>query len=97
MPLALFALTIGAFAIGTTEFVIVGLVPTIAQQLSISLPSAGLLVSIYALGVAIGIAQVAGILSGLLQLDVKGILLATALQAAWLLPLAWTLRQTAKE
>ncbi len=34
MPLALFALTIGAFAIGTTEFVIVGLVPTIAQQLS---------------------------------------------------------------
>lgn len=54
MPLALFALTIGAFAIGTTEFVIVGLVPTIAQQLSISLPSAGLLVSIYALGVAIG-------------------------------------------
>ncbi len=36
MPLALFALTIGAFAIGTTEFVIVGPVPTIAQQLSIS-------------------------------------------------------------
>lgn len=54
MPLALLALTISAFAIGTTEFVIVGLVPTIAQQLSISLPSAGLLVSIYALGVAIG-------------------------------------------
>lgn len=54
MPLALLALTISAFAIGTTEFVIVGLVPTIADQLSISLPSAGLLVSIYALGVAIG-------------------------------------------
>jgi hypothetical protein len=54
MPLALFALTISAFAIGTTEFVIVGLVPTIAQQLTISLPSAGMLVSIYALGVAIG-------------------------------------------
>lgn len=51
MPLALFALTISAFAIGTTEFVIVGLVPTIAQQLAISLPSAGMLVSIYALGV----------------------------------------------
>ncbi len=43
MPLALFALTISAFAIGTTEFVIVGLVPTIAQQLAISLPSAGML------------------------------------------------------
>lgn len=54
MPLALFALTISAFAIGTTEFVIVGLVPTIAEQLAISLPSAGMLVSIYALGVAIG-------------------------------------------
>lgn len=54
MPLALLALTISAFAIGTTEFVIVGLVQTIAEQLSISLPSAGLLVSVYALGVAIG-------------------------------------------
>ncbi|MCT4710434.1 MFS transporter [Enterobacteriaceae bacterium H11S18] len=54
MPLALLALTISAFAIGTTEFVIVGLVPTIAEQLAISLPSAGLLISIYALGVAVG-------------------------------------------
>lgn len=54
MPLALFALTLSAFAIGTTEFVIVGLIPTIAEQLSVSLPSAGLLVSLYALGVAIG-------------------------------------------
>ena len=54
MPLALFALTLSAFAIGTTEFVIVGLVPTIADDLAVSLPSAGLLVSLYALGVAIG-------------------------------------------
>ena len=54
MPLALFALTLSAFAIGTTEFVIVGLIPTIADQLNVSLPSAGLLVSLYALGVAIG-------------------------------------------
>ncbi|MGB0834370.1 MAG: MFS transporter [Psychrobium sp.] len=54
MPIALFALTLSAFAIGTTEFVIVGLVPTIAQDLGISLPSAGLLVSLYALGVAVG-------------------------------------------
>ena len=50
-----------------------------------------------ALGVVIGIVQVAGILSGLLQLDVKGILLATTLQAAWLLPLAWTLRLVSRE
>ena len=54
IPIALLALTISAFAIGTTEFVIVGLLPTIAQDLGVNLPSAGLLVSLYALGVAIG-------------------------------------------
>jgi DHA1 family inner membrane transport protein len=54
MPLALWALTISAFGIGTTEFVIVGLLPTVAKDLSISIPSAGLLVSFYAIGVAIG-------------------------------------------
>ena len=54
IPLALLALTLGAFAIGTTEFVIVGLIPTIAADLHVSLPSAGLLVSLYALGVAVG-------------------------------------------
>ncbi|MBY6345880.1 MFS transporter [Providencia rettgeri] len=54
MPIALLALTISAFAIGTTEFVIVGLLPTIAADLNVSLPSAGLLVSLYALGVAVG-------------------------------------------
>ncbi|KFB87693.1 MFS sugar transporter [Serratia grimesii] len=54
MPLALLALTISAFAIGTTEFVIVGLIPTIADQLGVTVPSAGLLVTIYAIGVAIG-------------------------------------------
>lgn len=54
MPFALLALTISAFAIGTTEFVIVGLIPTIASDLGVSLPAAGLLVSLYALSVAIG-------------------------------------------
>lgn len=54
MPLALFALTLSAFAIGTTEFVIVGLIPTMANDLNVTLPSAGLLVSLYALGVAFG-------------------------------------------
>lgn len=54
MPLALWALTLSAFAIGTTEFVIVGLIPTVAASLGVSVPSAGLLVSLYALGVAIG-------------------------------------------
>lgn len=54
LPIALLALTVSAFAIGTTEFVIVGLIPTIANDLKVSLPSAGLLVSLYALGVAVG-------------------------------------------
>ena len=54
MPIALLALTLSAFAIGTTEFVIVGLIPTVAGDLGIGLPSAGLLVSLYALGVAVG-------------------------------------------
>lgn len=54
MPLALFALTIAAYAIGTTEFVIVGLLPTVAADLHIDLPLAGLIVSVYALGVTFG-------------------------------------------
>jgi len=54
MPAALYALTIAAYAIGTTEFVSVGLLPIIARDFSISLPLAGLVVSVYALGVTFG-------------------------------------------
>jgi MFS transporter, DHA1 family, inner membrane transport protein len=54
MPLALYALAIATFAIGTTEFVIVGLIPEIATDLSVSVPAAGLLVSLYALSITIG-------------------------------------------
>ncbi|MER6343740.1 MFS transporter [Streptomyces sp. NPDC001595] len=54
MPLALLALAIGAFGIGTTEFVMMGLLPDVAADLHISIPSAGHLVSAYALGVVIG-------------------------------------------
>ncbi|MFD0314542.1 MFS transporter [Streptomyces flavalbus] len=54
MPLALLALAVGAFGIGTTEFVIMGLLPDVAVDLGISLPAAGHLVSAYALGVVIG-------------------------------------------
>nr|WSX79556.1 MFS transporter [Streptomyces sp. NBC_00899] len=54
MPLALLALAIGAFGIGTTEFVIVGLLPEIAADYGVSIPSAGLLVTGYALGVVVG-------------------------------------------
>ncbi|MCK1996893.1 MFS transporter [Psychrobacillus psychrodurans] len=51
---ALLALAVSAFAIGTTEFVSVGLLPLISNDLDISLTTAGLTVSLYALGVTIG-------------------------------------------
>ncbi|KKB64435.1 arabinose transporter permease [Robbsia andropogonis] len=54
MPIALFVLALSAFAIGTTEFVIMGLLPDVSRSLDISIPSAGWLISGYALGVAIG-------------------------------------------
>ncbi|GAA0471591.1 MFS transporter [Tatumella punctata] len=54
MPVALLALALSAFAIGTTEFVIMGLLPGVAENLHVSIPSAGWLISGYALGVAIG-------------------------------------------
>ena len=54
LPLALIALAVGAFGIGTTEFVIVGLLPQVAASLAVSIPTAGLLVSGYAISVAIG-------------------------------------------
>jgi DHA1 family inner membrane transport protein len=52
--LPLLALAVAAFAIGTTEFVIMGLLPEVAADLRVSIPSAGMLVSGYALGVAVG-------------------------------------------
>lgn len=54
MPLSLLILALSAFAIGTTEFVIMGLLPEVAQDLGVSIPGAGWLVTGYALGVAIG-------------------------------------------
>jgi DHA1 family inner membrane transport protein len=54
MPLALFALAISAFGIGTTEFIINGLLPELAADFAVTIPAAGLLVSGYALGVAVG-------------------------------------------
>ena len=54
MPLPLFALFLAAFAFGTTEFVIAGILPDVAQGLGVSIPFAGYLVSGYALGIAIG-------------------------------------------
>ncbi|PSJ60505.1 MFS transporter [Kumtagia ephedrae] len=54
MPLPLIALFIAAFAFGTTEFVIAGVLPQVAAGLEVSIPTAGYLVSGYALGIAIG-------------------------------------------
>ena len=53
-PVPIIALALSAFAIGTTEFVIMGLLPQVAGNLSVSIPTAGWLVSGYALGVFIG-------------------------------------------
>ncbi|EHK67970.1 MFS transporter [Achromobacter arsenitoxydans] len=54
MPVALFALAIGAFGIGLTEFVIAGILPQIAQDFGVEIPTAGLMATTYALGVFIG-------------------------------------------
>jgi DHA1 family inner membrane transport protein len=54
MPLAILALAVSAFGIGTTEFVMMGLLPNVAGDLGTSVPTAGYLVSAYALGVVVG-------------------------------------------
>ncbi|WP_416959906.1 MFS transporter [Streptomyces sp. Agncl-13] len=81
MPLALLALAVGAFGIGTTEFVIMGLLPEVADDLHVSIPTAGHLVSAYALGVVIGAPLLAAVtarlsrrtvLIGLMALFVAG-------------------------
>ena len=54
LPLGLYALTAGAFGIGTTEFVIMGLLMQVAADLQVSIAAAGLLISGYALGVFVG-------------------------------------------
>lgn len=53
-PVSIFILAIGAFAIGMTEFVLMGILPEVAHDLDISISKAGHFVSVYALGVAIG-------------------------------------------
>jgi DHA1 family inner membrane transport protein len=53
-PVALLSLAAAAFAIGTSEFVIMGLLPDVAADLAVSIPKAGLLVTGYAMGVVIG-------------------------------------------
>ena len=54
MPIAVLALTAGAFGIGTTEFIIMGLLLQVAADMHVSVSTAGLLISGYALGVFVG-------------------------------------------
>ncbi|NEC29663.1 MFS transporter [Streptomyces sp. SID8111] len=61
MPLALLALAVVAFGLGTTEFATMGLLPQIADGVGVSVPDAGNLVSAYALGVVIGAPVLTGI------------------------------------
>jgi MFS transporter, DHA1 family, inner membrane transport protein len=59
--LAVFALAIGGFGIGTTEFVAMGLLPDIAKSLGVSEPTAGHVISAYALGVVVGAPVIASL------------------------------------
>ncbi len=59
MPLPLLALAIASFGIGTTEFIIMGLLPDLSHDLGVSIPTAGMLVTGYALGVTFGAPLVA--------------------------------------
>ena len=62
---ALLALAVSAFAIGTTEFISVGLLPLISQDLHIPVTTAGLTVSMYALGVTFGAPVLTSLTSGM--------------------------------
>jgi len=59
--LGLISLTIGGFVIGMTEFMMMGVLPDVARTLHVSIPTAGHLISIYALGVVIGAPLMVGL------------------------------------
>ena len=94
MPLPILALAVASFCIGTTEFVIMGLLPKLAADLHVSIPSAGLLVTGYALGVVVGAPVVAAatariarkpVLVGLAMLFVVGNLFCAVAPNYWAL------------
>ena len=86
-PAALLALTISAFAIGTNEFIIVGLLTPIGTDLSVTVATAGLLVSLYALAVAFGAPVITGMASRIgrrtLLLSLMGLFVAGNVVAAF--------------
>ena len=94
MPLPILALAVASFCIGTTEFVIMGLLPEVAADLGVSIPAAGLLVTGYALGVVFGAPVIAiatarmprkTVLVGLASLFVLGNLFCALAPGYWTL------------
>ena len=92
--LALVALAAGGFAIGTTEFVTMGLLPDIADGIGVSIPQAGHVVSAYALGVVVGAPLIAALgarvgrkrlLVGLMVVFALGNLLSALAGSYWML------------
>ena len=97
LPLPILALAVASFCIGTTEFVIMGLLPEVAADLGVSIPAAGLLVTGYALGVVIGAPIIAvgtaklprkPVLIGLAMMFVLGNLLCAIAPTYWTLMIA---------
>jgi DHA1 family inner membrane transport protein len=84
MGLPVFALFLAAFAIGTAEFVIAGLLPEVAADLGVSIPTTGLLISAYAIGVAIG-GPLVTLLIGRLERKLALLVLVTAFTAGQVL------------
>lgn len=80
MPLAVFALALSAFCIGTTEFIISGILLHVSADLGVSVPTAGLLVTGYAVGVAVG-GPILGLLTSRLPLKpaILGVMLIFAI------------------
>ncbi|CAN5254949.1 MAG: MFS transporter [Nocardioides sp.] len=68
----MFALAVGGFAIGTTEFVTMGVLPQIADGVGVDIPTAGHLISAYALGVVVGVPILSLFIAGLPR---KGLLI----------------------
>jgi len=77
--LALGALALGGFGIGTTEFATMGLLPQMATTFDLSIPNAGYAISLYALGVVVGAPLIAGLAA---KLPRKGLLIALMIAVA---------------
>ncbi|WP_424187185.1 MFS transporter [Actinokineospora sp. G85] len=76
---AMSALALGGFAIGTTEFATMGLLPQVAATFGISIPTAGYAITLYALGVVVGAPLIAGLAA---KVPRKGLLIALVLALA---------------